>query len=58
MEECIHCRECGNEVSLVASHCPSCGQSNPAKVSLSAAVCLTVGVAAVTVALSCLIVVW
>jgi hypothetical protein len=57
-EECVHCRECGNEVSLVASHCPSCGQANPAKVSLSAAVYLAIAFAAAALALSCLIAVW
>ena len=38
LQECIHCRECESEVEPFASHCPRCGQANPAKVSASAAV--------------------
>jgi len=57
-QECVRCRECGSDVTLLASHCPSCGQANPAKVSLSAAVYLTIGFALVTLAISLSIVAW
>jgi len=33
LQECIHCRECGSEITPFATHCPTCGQANPAKVS-------------------------
>jgi hypothetical protein len=38
LQECVHCRECNSEVTPFASHCPRCGQANPAKVSASAAI--------------------
>jgi hypothetical protein len=38
LQECVHCRECESAVEPFASHCPRCGQANPAKVSASAAV--------------------
>jgi hypothetical protein len=38
LDECVHCRECDSEVKPFASHCPKCGQANPAKVSATAAI--------------------
>lgn len=38
LQECVHCRECESEITPFVSHCPICGQANPAKVSASAAV--------------------
>jgi hypothetical protein len=38
LQECVHCRECQSEVEPFASHCPRCGQANPAKVSATAAI--------------------
>jgi hypothetical protein len=43
IQECVHCAECQSKVMPFASHCPNCGQANPAKVSTSAALCLAVG---------------
>ena len=37
-QECVHCRECGSEITPFASHCPKCGQANPAKVSATAVI--------------------
>jgi hypothetical protein len=38
LEECVHCRGCDSEVTPFVSHCPKCGQANPAKVSATAAI--------------------
>jgi len=38
LQECVHCRDCGSDITPFASHCPKCGQGNPAKVSATAAV--------------------
>ena len=37
-QECIHCRECDSQIKPFATHCPTCGQANPAKVSATAAI--------------------
>jgi hypothetical protein len=44
IQECVHCAECQSKVMPFASHCPNCGQANPAKVSTSAALGLAVGI--------------
>jgi uncharacterized OB-fold protein len=36
MQECVHCSDCQTKVVPFTSHCPKCGQANPAKVSVSA----------------------
>jgi hypothetical protein len=38
LQECIHCRECDSEIKPFVTHCPTCGQANPAKVSATAAI--------------------
>ena len=43
MQECTRCRECETEITPFASHCPKCGQANPARVSTSAVVYLAIG---------------
>ena len=43
VQECGHCAQCQGKVMPFASHCPNCGQANPAKVSTSAALYLAVG---------------
>ncbi|TWT37609.1 hypothetical protein KOR34_25630 [Posidoniimonas corsicana] len=49
-EECTTCRGCGQRVMPLDQYCNHCGQSDPAKVSLSAAVCvvLVIGLLAIT----------
>jgi len=37
LQECVHCRECQSEITPFVSHCPKCGQPDPAKVSATAA---------------------
>ena len=37
-QECIHCRECDSQIKPFATHGPTCGQANPAKVSATAAI--------------------
>ena len=51
-QECIHCHGCGSEIAPFDSHCPKCGQGNPAKVSTSAGVYLAAGIAILTLMLS------
>jgi uncharacterized OB-fold protein len=43
LQECLHCSECGAAVTPWDSHCPQCGQENPARVSASAAIGLVIG---------------
>ena len=38
LQECVHCRECKSQVKPFETHCPICGQANPAKVSATAAI--------------------
>lgn len=40
LRECIHCRDCGTEVSPWDEVCPTCGRGAPAKVSSSAGLVL------------------
>ena len=58
MQECIRCSECENAVSPWASHCPTCGQANPARVSATAGVYLALGIVLLTVILSSLTIVF
>ena len=58
MRECVHCRECQNLIIPFVSHCPKCGQVNPAKVSVSAAVYLALGFAVLTLTLPFLFIVF
>jgi hypothetical protein len=51
LQECLHCTECQSGIAPFAAYCPKCGQANPAKVSISAAVYLTLGFAFLTAAL-------
>jgi hypothetical protein len=37
LQECVHCRECQSEITPFVTHCPKCGQPDPAKVSATAA---------------------
>lgn len=55
MQECVRCCECGGAVSPWDSHCPTCGQENPARVSASAVVFLVLGFALLSLTLSSLI---
>jgi len=52
MRECIHCCECENTVTPWDSHCPRCGQENPARVSPLAAVYLVLAFALLALILS------
>jgi uncharacterized paraquat-inducible protein A len=45
MQECVQCSDCQSSIAPFTSHCPNCGQANPAKVSVSAAVYLVLGFA-------------
>ena len=58
MHECVHCSECQNVIFPLTSYCPRCGQVNPAKVSISAAVYLALGFAFLTFTLSFLSIVF
>jgi uncharacterized OB-fold protein len=40
--ECVHCRQCGANVSPWDDVCPTCGSGAPAKVSSSAGIVLVV----------------
>jgi len=55
MQECVRCCECQSAVSPWDSHCPRCGQQNPARVSPSAAVYLVLGFALLALILSSII---
>jgi hypothetical protein len=55
-QECIRCSECENAVTPWASHCPTCGQANPARVSASAGIYLAVGFVLLTSTLLALII--
>jgi hypothetical protein len=52
IQECVHCTECQNVIIPFTSHCPKCGQANPAKVSISAALYLALGFAFLTFTLA------
>jgi hypothetical protein len=54
VQECVHCSDCQSKIIPFASHCPQCGQANPAKVSVSAAVYLVLGFALLILMLSLL----
>jgi hypothetical protein len=43
LHECVRCCECESAVTPWDSHCPTCGQENPARVSASAAAYLVLG---------------
>jgi hypothetical protein len=43
LRECIRCRGCQGEVAPFETHCPRCGQGNPARVSPIAVVYLALG---------------
>jgi hypothetical protein len=53
IHECAHCAECQSRVMPFASHCPNCGQANPAKLLTSAAFYLAAGF--VFLAFSCFV---
>jgi hypothetical protein len=55
LQESVHCSECESAVTPWDSHCPNCGQENPARVSASAAVFMVLGFAFVAGILSFLI---
>src|SRR5262245_10396666 len=42
-QECIRCSACEDAISPWASHCPTCGQVNPARVSATAGIYLAIG---------------
>jgi hypothetical protein len=58
VQECFHCSQCDARVTPFATHCPNCGQTNPAKVSTSAVVGMIIGFVVVTLLLSFLIIVF
>jgi hypothetical protein len=43
LQECLHCRECKGPVTPWDSTCPTCGQHDPARLSVSAVVSLVLG---------------
>ena len=51
MRECVRCIQCENAVTPWASHCPTCGQKNPARVSGSAGIYLAIGSGLLTLGL-------
>ena len=55
IQECVRCAQCDAAVSPWDSHCPRCGQENPARVSASAAVYLVIGFVVLAVTFSGLI---
>ena len=55
-QECIHCRECKGTVTPWDAHCPTCGQQDPARLSVSAVVYLLLAFVLLAAVLS--IVVW
>ena len=56
IQECIRCSECDGTISPWTSHCPTCGQANPAKVSATVGIYLALGFVVVTLTLSALII--
>jgi hypothetical protein len=48
MQEFTHCSECERAINPMTSRCPTCGQANPARVSASFGLCLTVGMVMLT----------
>jgi hypothetical protein len=56
LQECIRCSECENAVRPWTSHCPTCGQANPARVSATAGIYLTLGFVLLTLTLSAVII--
>jgi hypothetical protein len=54
LQECRRCSQCEGEITPWASYCPTCGQANPAKVSASAGVYLTLGIVSLALVLTVL----
>jgi hypothetical protein len=52
LRESVRCRGCRSEVTPFESHCPKCGQANPAKVSTIAVVYLAIAFVILAVVLS------
>jgi hypothetical protein len=48
LQEFTHCSECDRAINPCASHCPTCGQANPARVSSSVGIFLTLGIVLLT----------
>ena len=55
MHECVRCRHCEGAVRPWDSYCPTCGQSDPAKLAASAVVYLVLGFVFLAMVLSYLI---
>ena len=56
MHECIRCSECESAITPWASHCPTCGQVNPARVSATVGIYLAFGFVLLTATLAALII--
>jgi hypothetical protein len=50
-QEFTHCTECDTAIHPWSSRCPNCGQANPAKVSSSMGMFLTLGIVLLTLTL-------
>jgi hypothetical protein len=55
IQECIRCSACENAIRPWASHCPICGQANPARVSPTASIYLVLGFVLLTSTMSAVI---
>jgi predicted amidophosphoribosyltransferase len=55
VQESVHCCQCQSPVSPWDTHCPTCGQANPARVSPSAAVYIVVAFVLLALVLSSLV---
>jgi hypothetical protein len=56
MHECGHCSECESEIHPFESYCTTCGQANPAKLSISAPVYTVTGLVVLIVTVSLLVI--
>lgn len=55
IQECVQCCECHGRVSPWDTHCPTCGQESPARLSASAPVYLVLAFALLALTFSTLI---
>jgi hypothetical protein len=58
LQECVHCSQCSGAVTPWDSHCPICGQQDPARLSPSAGVYLVLGFVLLAVVVSSIILIF
>jgi hypothetical protein len=56
LQECTRCSACENAITPWASHCPTCGQASPARVSATAGIYLAFGFVFLTLTVSAAII--